>query len=136
MSESQSPALPVVEGRESFHAGQTRILELVASGAPLFEILTAIVRLMETQMEGMTCSILLLGRDGVHIEHGAAPGLPERYVKAVEGAPIGPRNGSCGTAMYMKAPVIVTDTTTDPLWADYRELARICGMRACWSTPI
>jgi len=24
----------------------------------------------------------------------------------------------------------------DPLWADYRELAKICGLRACWSTPI
>jgi PAS domain S-box-containing protein len=25
---------------------------------------------------------------------------------------------------------------TDPLWADYRELARISGLSACWSTPI
>src|SRR5437868_14443646 len=25
---------------------------------------------------------------------------------------------------------------TDPLWADYRDLAEICGLRACWSTPI
>jgi PAS domain S-box-containing protein len=25
---------------------------------------------------------------------------------------------------------------TDPLWANYRHLAEICGLRACWSTPI
>lgn len=136
MTKAQSPVFRLTEQQESFHAGQTRILELVASGAPLSEILTAIVRLMEAQVEGLTCSILLLGRDGVHIEHGAAPGLPEEYVKAVDGAPIGPRNGSCGTAMHTKAPVIVSDITTDPLWSDYREPARICGMRACWSAPI
>ena len=49
---------------------------------------------------------------------------------------IGPRNGSCGTAMYLRKQVVVKDVMTDPLWADYRELAEICGLRACWSTPI
>ncbi|HJY28804.1 MAG TPA: GAF domain-containing protein, partial [Pyrinomonadaceae bacterium] len=33
-------------------------------------------------------------------------------------------------------PVIVTDMLTDPLWEDYRELAKLSGLRACWSTPI
>jgi len=103
------------DAEESFHAGQTRILELVASGAPLPEILTRIVLLMEAQAEGMVCSILLLGADGEHVEHGAAPHLPETYVKAVNGAPIGPRNGSCGTAMYLKRQIVVTDVMTDPL---------------------
>ena len=124
------------DAEESFHAGQTRILELVASGAPLPEILTKIVLLMEAQAEGMVCSILLLSADGEHVEHGAAPHLPETYVKAVHGAPIGPRNGSCGTAMYLKRQIVVTDVMTDPLWADYRQLAQNCGLRACWSTPI
>src|SRR5206468_3552415 len=45
-------------------------------------------------------------------------------------------NGSGGTAMYLKTAVIVTDVLTDPLWADYRDLAERCGLRACWSTPI
>src|SRR5438067_7680860 len=56
--------------------------------------------------------------------------LPISYVKAVNGAPIGPRNGSCGTAMYLKRPVVVTDVMSDPLWADYRHLAEICGLRS------
>jgi len=84
----------------------------------------------------MLCSILVLSADGIHVKHGAAPSLPDAYVKAVNGAPIGPRNGSCGTAMYLKRPVVVTDVMTDPLWANYRHLAEICGLRACWSTPI
>jgi PAS domain S-box-containing protein len=125
-----------VKEEEFFRAGQSRVLEMIAADAALADVLTSLVLLMEGQAEGLRCSILLLNRDGKHVRHGAAPNLPEAYVKAVDGAPIGPRNGSCGTAMYTRRPVVVTDVMTDPLWADYRELAQICGLRACWSTPI
>src|SRR5438552_2774042 len=125
-----------IKEEEFFRAGQSRVLEMIAADAPLADVLTSLVLLMEGQAEGLRCSILLLNRDGKHVRHGAAPNLPEAYVKAVDGAPIGPRNGSCGTAMYTRRPVVVTDVMTDPLWADYREFAQICGLRACWSTPI
>jgi len=125
-----------IKEEEFFRAGQSRVLEMIAADAPLADVLTNLVLLMEGQAEGLRCSILLLNRDGKHVRHGAAPNLPEAYVKAVNGAAIGPRNGSCGTAMYARKPVVVTDVTTDPLWSDYRELANICGLRACWSTPI
>jgi signal transduction histidine kinase len=121
---------------EFFRHGQSRVLEMIAADAPLAEVLTNLVLLMEAQAEGLRCSILLLHRDGKSVRHGAAPHLPEAYTKEVDGAPIGPRNGSCGTAMYTRRPVVVTDVMTDPLWTDYRELAKICGLSACWSTPI
>jgi PAS domain S-box-containing protein len=125
-----------IKEEEFFRAGQSRVLEMIAADAPLADVLTSLVLLMEGQAEGLRCSILLLNRDGKHVRHGAAPNLPQAYVQAVNGAPIGPRNGSCGTAMYTRRPVVVTDVMKDPLWADYRELARICGLCACWSTPI
>jgi PAS domain S-box-containing protein len=128
--------ITLMKEEEFFRAGQSRLLEMIAADAPLSDVLTSLVLLMESQAEGLRCSILLLNRDGKHVRHGAAPNLPEAYVKAVDGAPIGPRNGSCGTAMFKRQPVVVTDVMTDPLWSDYRELARICGLRACWSTPI
>ena len=84
----------------------------------------------------MLCSVLLLSEDGEHVVHGAAPSLPEEYVNAINGSPIGPKQGSCGTAMYRGEPVFVADILSDPLWADYRELAAAHGLRACWSTPI
>ncbi|HJY20171.1 MAG TPA: PAS domain S-box protein [Chthoniobacterales bacterium] len=125
-----------VKEEELFREGQSHVLEMIAADKPLGAVLESLVLLMEGQAEGLRCSILLLGRDGKHVQHGAAPHLPETYVKAVNGAPIGPRNGSCGTAMYLRQRVVVTDVMTDPLWADYRELARICGLSACWSSPI
>jgi PAS domain S-box-containing protein len=125
-----------IKKEEFFLFDQSRVLEMIAANASLPEVLTSLVLLMEAQADGLRCSILLLNRDGKHVRHGAAPNLPEAYVKAVDGAPIGPRNGSCGTAMYLRKPVVVKDVLTDPLWADYRKLAEICGLRACWSTPI
>jgi GAF domain-containing protein len=84
----------------------------------------------------MLCSVLLLSPDGNHIQHGAAPSLPDFYVKAVDGSAIGPKHGSCGTAMYRGERVVVTDILTDPLWEDFRDLTKGTGLRACWSTPI
>jgi GAF domain-containing protein len=128
------PAADKVE--EEFRMGQSRILEMIAANKPLSEILRRIVLLIEAQAPEMLGSILLLSDDGDHIRHGAAPSLPEEYVKAIDGASIGPKNGSCGTAMYRGEPVIVTDIAVDPLWEDYRDLALPNGLRACWSTPI
>jgi len=121
---------------DEFRAGQGRVLEMIARGETIENVLANLVTLIEAQSEGMLCSVLQLSEDGKYIRHGAAPNLPEIYVQAVNGAPIGPKNGSCGTAMFLGRPVIVTDMLTDPLWEDYLELAKLSGLRACWSTPI
>ena len=122
--------------RDKLLEDETRILGMIAKGADLREILTAIVESIEAISTDTIGSILFLDSDGVHVRHGAAPGLPDVYNQAVNGAEIGPKAGSCGTAAYRRQAVIVTDIMTDPLWEDYRELARLSGLRACWSTPI
>ena len=125
-----------VTDEDALRDGETEVLQMIDAGAPLSDILTKLVLMIEAQSPGMLCSVLLLSPDGNHILHGAAPSLPANYVKAVDGAPIGPKHGSCGTAMYRGQRVIVTDIFTDPLWEDYRALAAGTGLRACWSTPI
>jgi signal transduction histidine kinase len=91
---------------------------------------------LEAQSPEMLCSILLLDADGIHVRHGAAPSLPQEYIKAIDGSAIGPRAGSCGTAAFRRASVFVADIASDPLWTEYREVALPFGLRACWSTPI
>lgn len=122
--------------QDDFRRGQSKILQKLAANAPLPEILERLVLLIEAQSPGMLCSILLLSDDGDHVRHGAAPSLPKKYVEAIDGGAIGPKHGSCGTAMYRGEPIVVTDIAIDPLWEDYRELALANGLRACWSTPI
>jgi len=134
--EAERELLKAREKEDAFRAGQGRVLEMIARGAKLPDVLARLVNLIEAQSAGMYCSVLQLSEDGKHIRSGAAPNLPEIYVKAVDGAPIGPKNGSCGTAMYLGKPVVVTDILDHPLWEDYYELANLSGLRACWSTPI
>ena len=121
---------------ESLRDGESHILEMIARDAPLEEILEKLVRVLEAQFAGLLCSVLLLDEDGRHARHGAAPSLPKSYDEAIDGLCIGPKAGSCGTAMYRKEPVVVTDILQDPLWEPYRALAEPYGLRACWSTPI
>ena len=70
------------------------------------------------------------------MRHGASPSLPDSFIRAVDGQPIGPRAGSCGTAAFRRESVIVEDIAADPLWADFCEVALRHDLRACWSTPI
>ena len=117
-------------------AGERRALEMLADGEPVADILAVIVRAIEQASVDTIASILLLDETGTKVQHGAAPGLPDAFNAAVHGQPIGPRAGSCGTAMFLRHPVVVADIETDPLWQDYRELARAHGLRSCWSFPI
>lgn len=125
-----------VTDETALQCGEETVERMIAAKAPLPEILSTLVCMIEAQSPGMLCSVLLLSPDGNHIQHGAAPNLPEHYVKAVDGMAIGPKSGSCGTAMYRGERVVVTDILTDPLWEDYRDLAKGTVLRACWSTPI
>ncbi len=121
---------------EDVAVGQLRILEKVAGGAPLGEILEDCIRLCESQAPGMIGSILVVDADGERLRHGAGHGLPAEYKTAIDGAPIGPGTGSCGTAAYRAEPVFVEDIASDPLWKDYCGFALPHGLKACWSTPI
>ncbi len=112
------------------------VLGMIRAQAPLPKILEILCTDIEKQHLGLLCSVLLLDADGTTLRHGAAPSLPAEYSRAVDGAKIGPCAGSCGTAVYRKQSVVVSDIATDPLWADCRQVALPYGLRACWSTPI
>lgn len=124
------------EDSEEFRAQQEEVRQMIGANVPLTEILSKLVLMIESQTPDMVASILLLSNDGNHVRHAVAPSLPESYVKVIDGSPIGPKQGSCGTAMFRGRPVSVSDILTDPLWDDYRAYATAIGMRACWSTPI
>ena len=116
--------------------GQAKILEMIALSEPLEEVLEHLMRLIESQLKGISGSVLLLEDDGTRLRHGAAPSIADAFIKAIDGMRVGPKAGSCGTAAYRREAVNVSDIRRDPLWEDYRELAAANGFRSCWSTPI
>jgi formate hydrogenlyase transcriptional activator len=111
------------------------ILELIFSGAPLNDVLASIAQLVESQVDGMLCTIWLPDQDGKFVRCAAAPSLPE-FLEGVGTMAIGPKGGSCGTALYRRQPVFAHDILTDPIWDDYRDRVTPFGIRAVWSRPL
>jgi len=128
----------ITEQRQLRHllAAEARVLEMIASGRSLADVLNAVATDVEALSPGTLATVLLLDTEGRRVSPIAAPSLPPSFSRGIDQQPIGPRAGSCGTAAYRQQPVVVTDIESDPLWDDYRQLAREHGLRACWSTPI
>ncbi len=122
--------------QEELRRGHARLLDMVARGQPLDRVLLSLVDLVEEELQDIVASVLLLEEGSDRLRHGAAPRLPESYVRMIDGLQIGPRVGSCGTAAWRREPVVVSDVLQDPLWEDYRDLAIRFDFRSCWSTPI
>lgn len=140
-SDGRSLVLSVVrdvsERKRSEAREQSRlmILEKMATGAALGEILVDIVHFVEQQCDGAASSILLADEDGTRLRHGAAPSLPDWYNKAVDGLKIANGMGSCGTAAFQKRRIIVEDIETHPYWKGFDPAGK-AGFKACWSEPI
>jgi signal transduction histidine kinase/ActR/RegA family two-component response regulator len=128
--------LVAIEKGEDLLNGQKTVLEMIAMGVPLPEILTALLRVLEGQTENLLCSVWLLDAEGRHLRHGVAPSLPVACLRAFDGVAIGPGVGSCGMAAYRREPVVAADIATDPHWKTHADLMLAHGLRACWSTPI
>src|SRR5215469_12205750 len=112
-----------------------KLQKLIFAGSPLSEVLTFIAHLVEAQTEGMSCTIWLPDEDGKELYCAAAPSLPGFSVQVGTMA-VGPKGGSCGTAIFRREPVGVTDILTDPAWDLYRERVLPYGIRSVWSRPL
>ncbi len=114
----------------------SRLLDAVGSRAPLHSQLRDLALYVERLSRDTRCSIHLFDPAARTLIHGAAPRLPQSYNSAISGFAIGEGVGSCGTAAARRSMVVVADIQASPLWRDYREVARVHGLAACWSTPV
>lgn len=121
---------------EALQKIEKNALELVAKGTGLNEVLTNLCRSIEDLAEPMLCSVMLVSNDGTGLGFGAGPSLPEEYIRLLDGIPIGPSVGSCGTSAYHGVPIIVGDISRHPLWASCADVVLRHSLRACWSQPI
>lgn len=114
---------------------QNTILEMIATGEPIKPTIDRLCSMVEDLAPDVVCSVLEVDRQG-RLHPLSSPSLPDYYSAALDGLASGPKVGSCGTAAFLRKPVIVTDIATDPLWEDYKSLPLPLGLKACWSTPI
>src|ERR1700682_1187973 len=123
--------------RAALLESQRRILDRIASGAPLAETLDTLIRLIEEQADGMRCAVLLADSARQSLSFVAAPSIPEDYKAGiVPYLRLRPNMSSCGIAAFLREPVYTEDTGTDVLCEDWHDIAIRNGLRAIWSTPI
>ncbi|MDA8564028.1 ATP-binding protein [Mariniblastus sp.] len=116
---------------------QNSLLELVVRGGPAKEVLDHVCLAVERHVAGdVVATVLLADKSGKNLRPAAGPHCPEAYADAVNPVKIGAGCGSCGTAAFLREPVIVSDIATDPLWKDFRQAALPYNLRSCWSVPI
>ena len=123
---------------ETLLAGENHLLEMLATGCTLSEILDALCRLIEEIESGSLCGIVLVDPISNRLRHGAAPSLPLSYNESIHGRPVNLYSGPCAMAACLNEQVIAADVASDTRWDTYewRALAMAHGLLACWSTPI
>src|SRR5580698_171388 len=131
-----SPGVPAKDESGLFSIESVlKLQKLIFAGSPLSEVLTNIAQWVESQAQGMSCTIWLPDEDGKELYCAAAPSL-SGFIAQAGTMTIGPKGGSCGTAIYRKEPVYVTDVLTDPIWDNYRDRMLPYAIRSVWSRPL
>ena len=115
---------------------QRQVLELIAKGTPLQEVLDSLCCNIEKLTPDALCSVMLLDPQTQTLKLAAGPHLENELCAALDGLVPSERAASCGTATFLGEPVIVADVATDPRWADFREIAKKFNIGACWSFPV
>ncbi|CAN7336166.1 PAS domain-containing protein [Massilia sp. LjRoot122] len=114
---------------QQLHAMSERLLEERTLSGQFDIVLRAV-----TQLHGCHRGVVSLydaGAGGLVTQ--ASQGLDEAGLAALRCVPVGA--GACGTAFRDKRRIVVADTATDPLYAEYRGFALEQGIKALYSTP-
>lgn len=122
-------------------SAQRRSLQLIAGGASLDDVLQDLCDTIDAQDPEIISAIFLMERNGEQVRPAAGRRLPEEWAHTITPLPVGPQIGACGTAAFLKKPVICSDIASDPLWTviqgtDYKNLALEHGLRAAWAYPL
>ena len=120
-------------------AGEKQLLEMIASGRSLPDVLKALCRFVEeTANADCHCGVYPIDWRGPTFTSAVAPSLPASYTDPIEGLRVSCDVAPCGIAAYEKRQVIVEDIQSDPRWASswYQKHVLAYGLRSVWSTPI
>src|SRR5277367_6788860 len=115
---------------------ERRVLELIAKGASLKEVLNALTAAIERMAPDCYCTVLLLDDEGKRLWEGSGGSLPAAYMEGVNGLEIGPEVGACGSAAFRNETTIIEDIANDHRFGAAKDFVMSFGLRACWSVPI
>jgi diguanylate cyclase (GGDEF)-like protein len=116
---------------------ERQMLELVAKGASLSEVLDTLTRAIEQLSPESHCTIMLLDEEHRrYLSVASGPSLPQDYLQALNRLEIGPEVGACGSAAFRNETIVIDNIATDYRFAQARDFILSHGLRSCWSQPI
>ncbi|MGZ3253559.1 MAG: diguanylate cyclase domain-containing protein, partial [Burkholderiaceae bacterium] len=110
---------------ENLRNGTNHILEMIATDAPLPEVLNKLVKVIESQSYGLRCAILLRKDDDVNMHLAAGPSIPLECVDAIENTTSPERDLNSWI-----------DIHHDPRWTTYLDHANQHELHAYYTKPI
>lgn len=121
---------------DALREGEQQVLEEIASGRDLPTALRTVIKMLESQLPGALCSILLLKEDEPRLLVAASSPMPEEISRRLSQVSVLAGSPSFADAVASGQRRIVADTLTDPSWRELRTLADRFQLRSCWSQPI
>jgi len=117
--------------------GQARILEMIASGKGLGEVLSAIVSFTEELSSGTAVAIRLMDEASLNLRLVNAPRIPGEYASATESI-LATRCGiPSAEAAFSGERVVSREIIPGSTWTpEQAEILRKNGFVACWANPI
>jgi diguanylate cyclase (GGDEF)-like protein len=116
---------------------ERQMLELVAKGASLSEVLDTLTRAIEQLSPESHCTIMLLDEEHRrYLSVASGPSLPTAYLQAINRLEIGPEVGACGSAAFRNETIVIDNIATDYRFASARDFVLSHGLRSVWSQPI
>ncbi|MEQ9367301.1 MAG: PAS domain S-box protein [Leptospirales bacterium] len=121
---------------EKFLHARGKILESLSDGGKIEEMLAQVLRVIEAANQGMLPSIMLLDETGSRLDPVAGPSLPEYYLEALHGLPVGPNSGLCGAAVYYCRSMSAANLQQEDSCRPFREVIERAGLKGCCSVPL
>ncbi len=115
---------------------QAEILEMIATGSALVEVLNQLCTHSEKIVGQCVGSVMVYNHERTHLHVIAAPTMPTAAVEALNGLVPGEGAGSCANAVLHSKPAFVSDVVIDERWCKVRHLAEQYHIGACWSFPV
>lgn len=115
---------------------RNKTLEFIVGSHPLPNVLEFIVKSVEKENKNILCSISLFDKSKNYLEVGAAPSLPDEFIKKTHRVEIGPEGSTCGKAAFYGKRIVVKSISLDHHSNDWGDLDENFALEACWAEPV
>lgn len=113
------------------------IFKLIGQHTELKQILNAVSDWLETRIPDALVTIMLYAEQSQSLTLASGcQHFSEQYCHAIDHLKIGPQQGVCGAAAYLRQLVISENLSTDPKCAQFYSLIQAEQLATGWSMPI